>query len=523
MSERRLAICELSVAGRERPELDRFTLTIDGGETVVLLGEEGCGKEAVMRVLAGAGDAESGTLQYGAAPAERAAKLARVPVRTVYLPGTPSQPLSPHASVASQLTRVIARKLGAPRATARAELEIALGRLAGAPPLSAFDKTPAALSREMLAWGLFAAAFAQTPELLLADHALSGLAPTQARLLAKALLAEQKRQGFAILYAAMNTEIAAWLGGRVLVMRHGRVVEEGPIARLATTQAHAYTQTFFKAVAPIAAAAPRAAPRGQPVLQAYGVKWGRESENHSRDGLTFELRRGASLALLGEDGSGRRALVRVLLGLDRPRAGRVVLDAVDVGILAEKMLLRLRRRVAVIAGADDVLDPRMTLWDTVSEPLRAHLNLPRELVANYRESALKRVGLASLPGDCAVSELSAFDKRRLQVARAIVAAPLLAIVDEPLRGLDAFAQSVMRDLLRNFRAQEGPAFLVVTSDFAVAQALCEEALVLQDGDVIERGPIADLLRAPKEAQTKTLIEASLPPATQPSPPANAPA
>ena len=202
-------------------------------------------------------------------------------------------------------------------------------------------------------------------------------------------------------------------------------------------------------------------------------------------------------------------MARVLLGIDRPRAGRVVLDAVDVGVLSQAMKLRLRRRVAMIAGADEVLDQRMSLWDTVAEPLRAHLKLPRDLVANYRDAALKRVGLASLPGERAVSELSAFDKRRLQVARAIVGAPLLVVIDEPLRGLDAFAQSVMRDLLRNFRAQEGPAFLVITADFSVAQALCEEAMVFKDGRVIERGPLADLVRAPKEAQTKALIEASL--------------
>jgi peptide/nickel transport system ATP-binding protein len=514
MSAHFLTIAELTVARPGRVELDRFSLVVDAGEIVVLLGEAGCGKEAVLRVLAGApeaGEIVSGTLQFGAAAPERAAKFTRPPLRVAYLPSAHARSLNRHASVLSQLVRVIARKLGAPRSTARAEFKLALERLEGAPPVSAFDRPGIELSAETMAWGLFAAAFAQAPELVLADHALSGLAPTQARLLARALLSEQKRQGFTILYAAMNTDVAAWLGGRVLVMRHGKIVEEGPIARLAGAQAHAYTQTFFKAMASASVVqnAPRAPGRGQPVLQAYGLEFCRDATKHPGGRLTFELRRGASLALLGEEGSGRRALVRVLLGLDRPRAGRVVLDAVDVGILAEKMLLKLRRRVAMIAGADDLLDARMTLWDTVSEPLRVHLKLSRELVANYRESALKRVGLASLPGECMVSDLSEFDKRRLQVARAIVSAPLLAVIDEPLRGLDAFAQSVVRDLLRNFRAQEGPAFLVITSDFAVAEALCEEAMVLKDGRVIERGLLADLVRAPKEQQTRALVDASI--------------
>jgi peptide/nickel transport system ATP-binding protein len=500
------AIADLSMAGG----VEHFSLSLNASETVVLLGEAGCGKEALLHALAGLpADVTDGTFQSGDAEPVRAAKLSKPILATAYLSSAVSEPLSPHVSALSQLLRVVARKLDMKRAEAREAFTRILERLEGAPQLADLDKTPAQLSRETLAWGLFVCAFAQAPKLLLADHALTGLAPTQARLLVRALLAEQRRQGFAMIYAAMNTDVAGWLGARVLVMRHGKVVEEGPISALAANQSHAYSQTFFKAMSANVQAPPRAANRGQPVIQAYDVRTARQAEAKPGAGLTFELRRGASLALIGDEGSGRRALVRVLLGLEQPRAGRVVLDAVDVGILAEKMLLRLRRRVAMVAGADDLLDPRMSLWDTVAEPLRAHLKLPRGLVATYRDAALKRVGLASVPGERAVAELSAFDKRRLQVARAIVSAPLLAVIDEPLRGLDAFAQSVMRDLLKNFRAQEGPAFLVVTSDFAVAQALCEEAMILKDGEVIERGAISDLVKAPKEPQTKALIDASL--------------
>jgi ABC-type glutathione transport system ATPase component len=497
--------------GVERPVLDHFSLSLDARQTVVLLGEAGCGKKELLETLAGApvGVVE-GTLRAGDAEPVRAAKQTRPLIPTAYLPSAADAPLSPQVRALSQLVRVVARKLGLSRAEAKEKFANTYARLEGAPSLESLEHPAASLSRDTLAWGLFAAAFAQDPQLL-ADHALCGLAPTQARLLVRALLAQQKRQGFALLYAAMNTEEAAWLGGRVLVLRHGKVVEDAPIATLAASPAHPYTQTFFKALKAETPAGPRASGRGQPVIQAFNLAIGPDQsrEADSRGGLSFELRRGASLALVGEEGSGRRALMRVLLGLDRPRQGRVVLDAVDAGILAEKMLLKLRRRVAMIAGADDLLDPRMTLWDTVAEPLRAHLSLPRDLVANYRDAALKRVGLAALPGERAVAELSPFDKRRLQVARAIVAAPLLAVIDEPLRGLDAFAQSVMRDLLRNFRAQEGPAFLVVTSDFAVAQALSEDAMVLKDGRVIERGAIADLIRAPKEPETKALIDASI--------------
>ncbi|MDE3117034.1 MAG: ATP-binding cassette domain-containing protein, partial [Pseudomonadota bacterium] len=288
----------------------------------------------------------------------------------------------------------------------------------------------------------------------------------------------------------------------MIVMRQGRVVEEGQLSRLSGMQAHTYTRTLLRDMAPAVFEAPRAAGRGEPVLQIYDLDL-----PGVREKLTFELRRGAALALVGEEGSGRRALARRVIGLERVRSGRVVLDAVDIGILSGTMLTRLRRRIAYITGDDHALDPRMTIADTVSEPLRAHLGLPRDVVAGYREAALKRVGLASLPGSRPVAALSPFDKRRLQVARAIVTAPMLAVLDEPLSGLDAFAQSVMRDLLRVFHAEEGPAILLITSDFSVARSLAETAFVFKDGRVMERGPIAEMMSDPRDLATRTLVEA----------------
>ncbi len=510
MNEPILALKDFTILreGEARPELDRFSLAIERGETVIMLGEADAGKDALMRALAGApleSETVSGSVRFGIGAALSADHLSEVPIRLAYLPGPASRPLNTHASAASQLARVVARRTSIPRASAYAELGLILQRLNGAPGIETLAGSPAALAPDVLAWGLLAAAFATAPELLLVDHLLVGLPPTSARMLARALVAEQERQGFAILYNAMSTEVVRWLGGRLIVMRHGRIVEEGPAARLTTAQSHAYTQALLKPAIPVSSnpSAPRSG-HGQAIVRALGIAL------RSRDKLTFELRRGGSLALVGELGSGRHALARQLIGLERIQTGRVVFDAVDIGVLSDAMMSRLRRRVAVVAGADDVLDPRLTVSDTVSEPLRASLDLPRRLVASYRDSALKRVGLSSLSSDLFVSQLSAFDKRRLQVARAIVSAPVFALIDEPLRGLDAFAQSVMRDLLRSFRVEEGPAFLVITCDVTVAQALAENAMIFKDGHIVEQGILADLVRAPKHPYTRTLIEAASP-------------
>jgi ABC-type microcin C transport system duplicated ATPase subunit YejF len=269
---------------------------------------------------------------------------------------------------------------------------------------------------------------------------------------------------------------------------------------LATKQSHSYTQTLFRASVPGEDATPaRAASRAEPLLRLQGVWLKSAGKSKDRDKITFELRRGSSLGLIGEIGSGRRSLARALLGMEPIAAGRIVFDQVDIGVLSSAMKTRLRRRVSFITGDDAALDPRMTINDTLA--------MPRDLVAHNRDVALKRVGLAALPGSRTIFSLTPFDRRRLQIARAIVSQPLLAIVDEPLHGLDAFAQAVVRDLLRNFRSNEGAAILFITSDFGLARAFCEDGFVFKDGRIVERGPMANLLRAPQDAHTRKLLEA----------------
>lgn len=514
MSEPLLEFSELTVVRDGVPVLDRFSLKLDAGESAIILGEAGSGKEALLRVLGGVADKAdtvSGTIKFAASAARPAARRLKPTIRIAYLPNPLTRPLSPHASVVKQLTRTVARKLGAPFGSAREELRIALERYSTAVSLPLLDSRPDRLDPVTLGIGLLASVSAQTPDLVLADHPMADFGPTSIKLLMALLKAERERLGFALIYATGGLQAAARLGGRVLVLRAGRVVEEGDATRLMTGHAHAYTKTLFKALPRLNrdAPKPRTAARGQPLLQVHGLSFAPATS--MRDGLTFELRRGASLALVGDAGSGRHSLLRALLGFEKAPSGRVLFDAVDLYRLSEAMAARIRRRIAFVTGDDDSLDPRMTIYDTVEEPLRAHLDLSRDLISGYREAALKRVGLASHDGSRAVRSLSVFDKRRLQVARAFVAAPLLVVVDEPLKGLDAFAQTIMRELLIDFRATQGTAFLLVTADFTVAQALADEAMVFHERNLVERGSVSHVVHDPKHEATKALIEAvSLP-------------
>ena len=522
-ARRLLEIRDLKVSRAGKLVLDGLSLTLHAGETLLILGDEASGKDALLHVLGNNAERDedaSGTLQFGDEQARPVRSAVRAGVRAAYLAGPRVMPLNPYASIISQLCRVVALALNAPEASARADICIALERFTSAPDFAVLSKKPRELRDDELAWALLAAAVAQAPDLLIADHAFSGLTPTAVEVLAQALVQEQQRQEFAMIYAAETLQTASHLRCRTVVLRRGKIIEEGDFEKLAAGQSHSYTKVLFKALPRYRETKPlRIGTRGEPLLQVQGLDLAprKRTRQASREAISFELRRGAALALIGDQGSGRRALVRALLGLQRFAHGRVVLDQIDLSILSRAMKARLRRRIAFVTGSDAALDPRMTLWDTVDEPLRAHLHLPRELIAAYRETALKRVGLASHDARQPVGTLSLFDKRRLQVARAIVSAPFLCVIDEPLRGLDAFAQSILIELLTDLRRVEGPAFLIITADMRVAQALADTAMVFKGGKLVERGPLADLMRAPKDGETKRLLAAAAPRAREPAP------
>lgn len=494
--------------------LDRFSLTLAPNEKVVVLGEHGSGKDALIRLLDGSLPPDTsceGTVAIRGGTPKPVEEGWRKGLAVSYLPAARGLPFAPHVSALKQLCRVAARALRAPVASAREELRLVLSRHDDAPPLAALDAWPAKTDPMALAWGLMAYALCRTPALLLADHAFSDLGPKAAATLLAALGREQERVGFALVYATGSMQAVARLSGRIVVLRQGRVVEEGTREKLESGQAHAYTSTLFRAMPQLSPVerTVRQPIRGQPLLQVSALVLEKAKDENSRpaSGLTLELPRGGAMAFVGEEGSGRRAMARGMLGLDPTYSGRVVFDAVALDVLSPTMRSRLRRRIAFITGSDEALDPGMSITQTVEEPLRTHLGISGDLVAGYREAALKRVGLASLDGRIKVAALSPFDRRRLQIARAHLASPLLAVIDEPLRGLDAFAQGVVRELLADMRAQGDAAFLVITADFTVAKALASEAFVFENQRIVERGPMAQILQSPKADITRALIAA----------------
>jgi peptide/nickel transport system ATP-binding protein len=488
--------------GRRDPTLSGISLALYAGEIVAVLGRRRSGRALLRDIILGL--KPRGTI-------EGAVERSREQRRIAYLPGPSELPLSRWTPTGKQLARILSLRLHSSYNEAVEKLRGALKRLPGAPGFESLGRRPRELNRRERALGALALVLAQNPGIVVADDLAGQLDPVDAEYLLGFLLAAHAEYGFALLYLTGNPVTAARLGGRIAVLRDGRLIEEGPSDVLRDAPAHPYTQTLFRAVPLLKDSTQSTADmRGEPLLQVRGF-----ALTKLRDGaqdparlLSFDLRKGASVALIGADGSGRRALARAILGLDRAPEGLIIFDSVDVGVLTPSFRRRLKKRIAYITGDDAVLDPRMSVLETVAEPIRSQVQLGREQITRAAQAALLRARLSDLPERWLTRDLDTLQRRRLQIARAWGSAPQLAVLYEPTIGLGALGQALILDQLKELRASHAIATLVATADLTIAQALAEHALVIQDGALVESGPVDVLIHAPKHPYTQALVGAA---------------
>ncbi|MBN9308871.1 ABC transporter ATP-binding protein [Devosia sp.] len=224
------------------------------------------------------------------------------------------------------------------------------------------------------------------------------------------------------------------------------------------------------------------------------------------DGVSLAIREGASVGLVGESGSGKTTLLRLLLGLQRPDAGRISFDGAPLETRSARFMRGYRRQVqAVFQDPYSSLDPRQNVLGIVSEPLR-WLGIAgdrRELV----QAALEAVGLERDILKRYPHEFSGGQRQRIAIARAIVAKPRLLLADEAVSALDLSTRIRIVELLKQLAAQMTLVF--VSHDLGVVAALCEEIVILERGRIVEAGPTQQILDAPQHPYTRTLL-ASVP-------------
>jgi oligopeptide/dipeptide ABC transporter ATP-binding protein len=250
-----------------------------------------------------------------------------------------------------------------------------------------------------------------------------------------------------------------------------------------------------------------------PLVEVRGLVKEFEVKGHRGAGVVkavtdvdLDIMPGEAVGLVGESGSGKTTLARNVLRLIEPTAGTIRLDGTDIAHLKGGAMRRLRPQMQVVFQ-DPVgsLDPRMSVFDLIAEPLKAHRKLDRAELRSSVERLIDEVGLVQALRDRRPHELSGGQCQRVAIARAISLQPRLLILDEPTSALDVSVQAQVLELLVRLRAELDLAYLLISHDLGVIRYLCERVAVMYLGRIIEQGPTERIFEDAQHPYTRALI------------------
>ena len=510
--------------------LKDIDLTIEQGEVMGLVGESGSGKSmtalTVMQLLPEAARAQGRVTFDGidilSAPEAAMNKLRGDDIGMVFQ--EPMTALNPVKTIGEQVAEGIRWHTGANRADAEQTARQILDRV-GLPeakfPLARYPHELSGGQRQRV---VIAIACALKPKLLIADEPTTALDVVLQKQILELLrdLVDERKMG--LLLISHDLAVVADMADRITIMRHGEVMEDGETARTLSEQVHPYTRQLAQASMHVPArkrhATAAATADAPPLLSVENVVRdypGRRTSLLRKpapfravDGVSFSLRAGQSVALVGRSGCGKSTLARMVLALDRPTDGAIRLDGAEVSALGEDALKPHRRKMQVVfQDPYGSFNPRHKVERLVGEPL--HLLEKKPSAAERREmvaDALHEVGLQPRDMDKYPHEFSGGQRQRISIARAIITRPQLVVADEPVSALDVSIRAQVLDLFADLNDRLGVAYLFITHDLTVARAITDEVMVMHDGRIVEEGKTGQVLDNPQSDAAKALVAAA---------------
>ncbi|WP_086560586.1 dipeptide ABC transporter ATP-binding protein [Streptomyces africanus] len=515
----------LSVDFGELRAVDGLSFRLEEGAALALVGESGSGKSTVASALLGlhhgTGARVGGSVRVAGTDVQRASdeELRRLRGgQAAMVFQDPLSSLDPYYAIGDQIAEVYRVHARASRRAARARAVEVLDRVGIADAARRSRSRPHEFSGGMRQRALIAMALACEPRLLIADEPTTALDVTVQAQVLDLLHTLREETSMGLLLVTHDVGVAAESVDEVLVMRHGRAVEHGPVSRVLGAPVQPYTRELLAAVprldAPAAGStAPQeavleeavleeAAPKGA-VLEATGLRRefgrGKRAFTAVRD-VSLTLHRGETLGIVGESGSGKTTLGRMLVGLLEPTAGEVRYDGrPHTGVNPAVQM--------VFQDPVSSLNPRRSVGESIADPLRARGERDEGRIQARVAELLERVGLEGAHYDRYPHEFSGGQRQRVGIARALAADPRVIVCDEPVSALDVTTQAHVVALLGELQRELGLALVFVAHDLAVVRQVSDRVAVMRQGRIVEEGPVDEVYGTPQDPYTRQLLAA----------------
>jgi peptide/nickel transport system ATP-binding protein len=536
-------------------------LRILPGKVTALVGESGSGKsvisQSIMGILPTPAKATgkilftdpldgktTDILQYGR-DSEQMRDLRGKRMATIFQ--EPMTSLSPLHTVGNQISESLLIHTDADKKEAREKTEEMLGLVGFANPKRTYDMYPFELSGGMRQRAMIAMALICRPALLIADEPTTALDVTIQAQILELLRDLQHKLGMAMLLITHDLGVVANMADEVVVIYHGEIMEAGPVKEIFRNPQHPYLKGLMAAVphfdmkpgerlkalrdvpvnlesligkkkSSVDHDAPKVLLSVNNLSKTYAIRkrglfgQGEKSVLRAVDDVSFDIRRGECLGLVGESGCGKTTVSKILMRAITPDSGSVVFndgkEVIDVLTVKGDELQELRTKIQMVFQ-DPVssLSPRMTVRNILSEPLEIHDRGDSEERKRKVEALMGAIGLDRRYLSRYPHSFSGGQRQRIGIARALALGPKLIILDEPVSALDVSVQAQILNLLKDLQKELGLTYLFISHNLAVVDYMADRIAVMCKGRIVEIAPREIILRDPVHPYTKSLLAA----------------